>query len=261
MIKASSWTGSVALTVALAFTFICADAAATPMPTASKSLRPSTGVATVTPTVAMGGATLARQVARSAPRFQNRFSRSEFMEDTPREIAMENRANPWQAWALAFFPTAIIKGVTLGLAFAKAGTAKWAVFVPLVPSMGISHFWETEFYWAGAIALIGDIAGSGLVTYYWSQYYSSTPATRPGQTMLWAGIGVLAVFWIYEQITAPLFANWRNSKLREQFMPTERKTAVVPNWRSSPWPNPGIAQIGPPPHQPVPVAAGYTFSF
>ena len=82
-----------------------------------------------------------------------------------------------------------------------------------------------------------------------------------GKTMLWAGIGVLAVFWVYEMVTAPLFANWRNSKLREQFMPAEKKTAVGPNWRSSPYPNTGIAQIGPPVRSPIPISAAYTFSF
>jgi len=210
----------------------------------------------------MGGATLAGQVARSAPRLQTRFSRSEFMEDTPREIAMENRANPWQAWALAFFPTAIIKGLTLGLAFAKADSEQWAVFLPMVPSMGLSHFWETKFYWAGFIALAGDIAGSSLVTYYWSKVYSApTVAARPEQTMLWAGIGVLAVFWIYEMITAPLFASWHNGKLRDQFIPAEKTVAAGPSWRNNPWPNTGISQIGPPIHQPIPIAAGYTFSF
>jgi len=262
MIKASPWAISAALTLTLAITFSSVDARATPMPTAGQTQQLTVGTPVVTPTVAMGGAALARQVARSAPRLQNRYSRSEFLEDTPREIAMENRASPWQAWALAFFPTAIIKGVTLGLAFAKAETDQWAVFLPLVPSMGISHFWETKFYWAGLIALAGDITGSALVTYYWSQVYSApNAAARPEQTMLWAGIGVLAVFWIYENITAPLFANWRNSKLREQFVPDEKKTAVVPTWRSNPWPNQGIAQIGPPIYQPIPIAAGYGFSF
>jgi hypothetical protein len=261
MIKASPWASSAALTVALAITFTSADAAATPMPTAGKSLRLDAGAATVMPAVAMGGATLARQVARSAPRLQSRYSRSEFMEDTPREIAMENRANPWQAWALAFFPTAIIKGLTLGLAFAKADSEQWAVFLPLVPSMGLSHFWETKFNWAGVVALVGDITGSALVTLYFADVYKAGNAALVSKNMLWAGLGVLAVFWIYENITAPLFASWHNSKLRKQFMPAERKTAVIPTWRSSPWPNEGLAQIGPRIHQPVPVAAGWTFSF
>ncbi len=261
MIKASSWARFAALTVALAITFTGTYATATPVPTGGEPLRLNAGSTAAPPAVAMGGATLARQVARSAPLLKNRYRRSEFMEDTPREIAMENRANPWQAWALAFFPTALIKGLTLGLSFAKGDSKQWAVFLPLVPSMGLSHFWETKFYWAGAIALAGDIAGSAMVTVYWSQRYSSTATTQPSQTMLWAGIGVIAVAWIFENITAPLFANWRNSKLRDQFLPTEKKTAVLPTWRSDPRPNRGLAQIGPPIHQPVPVAAGYTFSF
>jgi hypothetical protein len=262
MIKASSWASSAALSLALAITFTCADAEATPVPNGGKSRPLTAGTEAVVPTVAMGGATLARQVARSAPRLQARYSRSEFMEDTPREIAMENRANPWQAWALAFFPTAIVKGVTLGLAFAKADQDQWAVFLPMIPSMGLSHFWETKFYWAGLIALAGDITGSALVTMYWADVYKApTLAMRPEKTMLWAGIGVLAVFWVYEMVTAALFANWRNAKLREQFMPAEKKTAVGPNWRSSPYPNTGIAQIGPPVRSPIPISAAYTFSF
>ncbi len=261
MIKASPRAGFAALAVALATLFTGTLASATPQPTTGTHQRLDAGRAVVLPIVAMGSTAMVRQVARSAPQIQNRWRRSEFMEDTNREIAMENRANPWQAWALAFFPTAIIKGVTLSLAFAKAGTAQWAVFLPLVPSMGLSHFWETKFVWAGAIALAGDIAGSAMVTVYFSEYYSSTAATRPEQTMLWAGIGVMAVAWLFENITAPLFANWRNSKLREQFLPRDKKAAVIPTWRTNPWPNRGIAQIGPPINQPVPIAAGYTFSF
>jgi hypothetical protein len=261
MFKALPWARFAALTVAFAITTTGTTASATPVPTAGNRGRLDAGPATVPPSVALGTTSLVRQVTRSVPRLQNRFRRSEFMEDTPREIAMENRANPLQAWALAFFPTAIIKGVTLGLAFSKAGTASWAAFLPLVPSMGISHFWETKFYWAGAIALAGDIAGSAMVSVYFSQYYSSTAATRPSQNMLWGGIGVMAVAWLFENITAPLFANWRNSKLREQFLPSEKKAALIPTWRTDPLPNQGNAQIGPPIHRPVPIAAGYTFSF
>ncbi len=233
-----SWAQPLALTTLLAITLICSDAAA------------------------MGGGPVVGQVAHTSCLLRAQLSRSEFMEDTPKEIALENRANPWQAWALAFFPTAIVKGVTLGLAFAMADEKQWAVFLPMIPSMGISHFWETRLYWAGFIALAGDIAGSALITYYWSQVYSApTVASRPSQTMLWAGIGVLAVFWIYENITAPLFAGWYNSKLRKQFLPKGSKHALAPSWRSSPLPSQGLAQIGPPMRQPVPVAAGYAFSF
>ncbi len=261
MIK-QSWASSAALTALLTVTFFGSEAAATPTPSGSRGQRLSAGRVVGTPTVAMGGTTMVRQVARAAPRVKARYGRSDFMEDTLKEIAMENRANPWQAWALAFFPTAIVKGVTLGLAFAYAETKPWAVFLPMIPSMGMSHFWETKFYWAGLIALAGDITGSALITYHWSQVYNApNAASRPSDTLLWAGIGVLAVFWLYENITAPLFANWHNSKLRKQFMPSEKKAAIVPTWRSNPWPNQGLAQIGPPVRTPVPVAAGYTFSF
>ena len=124
-------------------------------------------------------------VTDGATEVQGKWQAADFMEDTNEEIARENRRNPLQAWALAFFPTALVKGITLGLAFAMAEEEKWAGFLPIVPSMGISHYWETEVYWAGAIATVGDLVGGALLTYYFTELYDSTAANRPSTSLLW----------------------------------------------------------------------------
>jgi hypothetical protein len=205
---------------------------------------------------------LAFTAAATVPK---QFDRADYLEDTPEEIAKENRANPMQAWALAFFPTLVVKGVTLTLAFLKAGDSEWAVYLPLIPSMGHSHFWETKVWWAGVIAVAGDLVGGGLLTYYFAEYYESTATTRPDKTMLWAGISVLAVFFLYENISAPIVANWHNAKLRKQFMPAKEGDSAHlgpdPRWRRSPWPARGLADIGPGLRRPAVVGASYSFQF
>lgn len=194
------------------------------------------------------------------------FNSSQFMEDTPDEIFRENQVNPWQAWALAFFPTAIVKGVTVTLAYSMSEKYTWAPYLTLVPSMGHSHFWETGVWWAGLIALGGDLISGALLTYYFSELNASTPTTRPEKTMLYAGIGVLAVFFLYENISAPIVANWQNRRLRRQFKPSSDEDAKAAlgadsGWRFSPWPENGVAQIGPELRSPVPVGAAYSFRF
>jgi hypothetical protein len=194
------------------------------------------------------------------------FNSSQFMEDTPEEIYVENRVNPWQAWALAFFPTAIVKGVTISLAASLSAEQSWAPYLTLVPSMGQSHFWETGVWWAGLIALGGDLISGALLTFYFSEYHASTPTTRPEKTMLYAGIGVLAVFFLYENISAPVVANWQNKRLRRQFKPASDEDARAirgpdSGWRFSPWPDHGVAQIGPDIRSHTPVGAAYSFSF
>ena len=194
------------------------------------------------------------------------FNRSKFMEDTPEEIYRENRVNPVQAWALAFFPTALVKGVTLTLAYTLSEKYSWAPYLTLVPSMGQSHFWETGAWWAGLVALGGDLISGALLTYYFSEYNASTPTTRPENTMLYAGIAVLAVFFVYENISAPVIAAWQNRRLRRQFQPASDDNAKASlgagsGWRFSPWPDAGVAQIGPALHSPLPVGAAYAFQF
>jgi len=215
------------------------------------------------PAAAAGSAELQQAAAAVAQTLPQKFDREDFMEDSPAEIAQENRANPLQAWALAFFPTLVVKGVTLTLAFLKAGDSEWAAYLPLVPSMGHSHFWETEVWWAGVIAMAGDMIGGGLLTYYFTQYHDSSPVNRPDKTMLWAGLSVTAIFWVYENISAPIFAKWRNKQLRRQFMPAKEKAALGPDprWRQDPWPSRGLADIGPGLRQPAVVGASYAFTF
>lgn len=212
----------------------------------------------------------ASSLQRSAPIIaeaaSQQFNSSEFMEDTPEEIYRENRANPLQAWALAFFPTALVKGLTISLAYSLSEKYSWAPYLTLIPSMGQSHFWETQVWWAGLIALAGDLVSGGLLTVYFSEYNASTATTRPEKTMLYAGIGVLAVFFLYENISAPIVANWRNKRLQKQFKPASDDDAKASlgtdsGWRFSPWPEVGVAQIGPNVRSPVPVGAGYSFSF
>lgn len=243
--------------IAAVFLLVCAPASATPVPASARGA----GETDRTLNVAFGAADLSRAATHGVRQVQGRFQRSDFMEDTPEEIARENRRNPWQAWALAFFPTALVKGVTLGLAFAKADTEQWAVFMPIIPTMGISHFWETKVYWAGLVALAGDIIGSSLLTYYFSQLYESTPLNPPPNTMMLAGVAVLAVFFLFENISAPLLANSENKKLQRQFMPAGSQADLGPSWRSSPWPDRGVAQLGPSLNQPIPVTTGYAFKF
>lgn len=194
------------------------------------------------------------------------FDRSEFMEDTPDEIYRENRVNPWQAWALAFFPAALVKGITVSLAYVYSEKEAWAPYLPLVPIMGQSHFWETGVWWAGLIALGGDVISGALLTYYFSQVHDSTPTTRPDKTMLWAGVSVMAIFFVYENVSAPIIANWQNKRLRKQFKPAsddDTKTAFGsdPRWRLSPWPDTGSAQIGPAVRTHTPIGASYAFRF
>jgi hypothetical protein len=213
---------------------------------------------------AAGSAGIGPLATASVKTLPQQFDRADFMEDTPEEIAQENRANPFQAWALAFFPTLVVKGVTLTLAMLKAKDSEWAVYLPMIPSMGHSHFWETDVWWAGLIALGGDLVGSGLLTYYFAQYYESTATTRPDKTMLWAGISVLAIFFAYENISAPIIASWRNKKLRKQFMPAkdeDKSAGMDPRWRQSPWPARGLADIGPGLRRPAVAGAAYAFQF
>ena len=198
---------------------------------------------------------------------RQRFERADFMENAPKDIALENRANPLQAWALAFFPTLLLKGVTIGVAWSMSASNAWAPYLVLIPSMGHSHFWETEIWWAGLIALAGDIIGSSILTSYFSQV-NAVGGTPPSQTSLWAGIAVLAVFFVYENISAPVLAIWRNKKLMRQFAPAGSKggdrALNLPDtrWRRSPWPAQPLAAIGPDLRPPTtPLAAGWTFSF
>lgn len=187
-----------------------------------------------------------------------------YMEDTPDEIYRENRANPLQAWALAFFPALLVKGVTVSLAFVLAESNAWAAYLPLVPAMGHSHFWETKVWWAGAIALGGDLVGSSLLAYYFSELNRSTPTTRPEKTMLYAGISIMVVFFLYENISAPIVAAWHNRRLRENFKPAsdeDSRAASGSAWRFAPWPDMGIAQIGPTLRLDMPVGASYAFQF
>jgi hypothetical protein len=191
------------------------------------------------------------------------FQRADFFEDTPAEVALENERNPFQAWALAFFPTAIVKGATLGLALAFAKQKSWAAFLPIVPSMGMSHFYETGVTWAGLVALGGDLIGGALLTYYFNQYHAwgQNGGTKPAPTMLWAGISVIAVFFVYENLSAPLLASWQNKKLRRQFMPAGGGSEA---WRRNPLPDRPLADIGPGNlllRTSAPIGTGLTFTF
>lgn len=197
-----------------------------------------------------------------------RFDRADFMENDPRDIAMENRANPLQAWALAFFPTLLVKGATITVAYLRSSTDAWAPYLVLIPSMGLSHFWETKIWWAGLIALGGDLIGSGILTYYFNQVNAAQGGVAPSQTSLWGGIAVLAVFFLYENISAPVLAMWRNKKLMRQFAPASKKEGEhalrLPDtqWRRSPWPARPLAGIGPMVRAPAaPIGAGWTFQF
>jgi hypothetical protein len=206
-----------------------------------------------------------RLAARQAGTVVQGFQRADFMEDTPEEVAVENERNPVQAWALAFFPTALVKGVTLGLAMSMAKKDAWAAFLPLVPSMGLSHFIETGVTWAGLVALGGDLIGGALCTYYFNQYHSwgVNGGTKPSDTMLWAGIGVIAAFFVYENISAPLLASWQNKKLRRQFVPA-RDRSRPDAWRHAPWPDRPLASIGPGEifrRTSAPIGTGWTFTF
>ena len=80
----------------------------------------------------------------------------------------------------------------------------------------------------------------------------------PAPTLLYAGVALVAVFWIYDMVTAPLFANLENKKLRQQFLPRGDQSS----WRFDPRPDAGIAQLGPGQiGLPTPVGAGWTFTF
>lgn len=189
------------------------------------------------------------------------LDRARFLEDTREEVYHENRKSVWEAVALALLPTLFYKPLAIGLAwhYCDVGEDKtYLAFLTAVPTAGFGSFYS-EWYWAGAVATVGDLVGSFLLAWYF--YNDHQGRNQPGgsMTLFYAGLGVSGFFWLFDMVMGPVGALYYNRKLRQRYIADE--LPVPPGRAVAVLPDPGLPTIGPRPRTILPFVLGYTARF
>lgn len=187
--------------------------------------------------------------------------RAAFFEETNEDIYHENTKNPWHAFILGLAPGLFYKPLAMGLSWHycdKKEDKRYIAFLNAVPASGFGSFYS-EWYWAGALAMVADGVGSALITWYFYDDHQGRNDEGGSMMKFYAGIAVVASAWVFDIIMGPVGALYYNKTLRRKFLSEAPARRI---YHMPPLPDTGLATVGfRPSARSAPVALGYAGRF